>query len=120
MNNIVNSTVLLLLMMLFSSCGNNDCPTIEEVHTYTGINLGNVIRDDRCGYEINIIKGLEKVHLISDVGDADSLFYTKSIPVQVGDTFSFTARKSNNDEFYTCNPMGIAGYKQIVIKKIIK
>lgn len=116
----INLIIIVLFTLTFHSCKKDECPEAEKEHTFTGVCLENVTNGDPCGYEILIFKGLEKVNLISESGIDDSLFYTRSLPVQIGDTFTFTARKSKGEEIYTCNPLGISGFKQIKILKIEK
>ena len=116
--NIKIYTYVFLTFFLYC-CGDDTCPAINEDHLFIGINQGEVNMSERCGFEIRIIDGFEEINLLSDSESGDSLFYTSSLPVETLDTFIFKARKATSEEFYSCNPLSISGYRQIIIEKII-
>jgi|AntAceMinimDraft_11_1070367.scaffolds.fasta_scaffold20850_2 hypothetical protein len=116
--NLLSKNLLVISLAFLFSCGDDCVEPQKEESSFVGVHIKIDSEGARCGSEIKLINGFENVGLLTDGHLDDSLFYVKSLPIEIGDTFNFTARKSKQDEFYMCDPLFPVGDRQIVIQTI--
>ena len=110
--------IVTLSIVTIISC-KDDCPEpVSEAPLFVGVHTGFVSQGARCGEQIKLLEGIDYLETLTDQNIDDSLFYVKSLPIAKGDTFIFTGRQANHEEYYSCDPLFPVGFRQIVVLSI--